>query len=371
MKTKNYSKFLNFSSLIKRNFTQRIIQLEYSDLVSVNKSNNLESLSKEIEMGYGVNGLGAIIVKNVPNHFETKYKLLSQTHKLVNLSKEKLEKIERPDLHYNLGWSHGKEKFKGKPDYMKGSFYATLNPYNSEIKKNIDDSGIWPEDIPDLKTNFRELGGQIRNVSFLLYDCIDAYIRSLIPTYNLNFKQLIMNSEANTGRLLHYFARGNQVLDIEDNWCGLHNDHGGLTGLVSSLYFNSNNELVNDKLKLEQTGLWIQGRNGEYTKVTYGNNDIAFQIGEVYQILSGGRLHATPHKVVVDNDVPKDVHRSTFALFMEPGRDFNLILPEGTKLQDITTSDIYPVPKIQDRYTRNGMPFNEFHDNTVSAYAIN
>ena len=37
---------------------------------------------------------------------------------------EVLEKYERSDAHYCVGWSRGREKFKGKPDMAKGSFYA-------------------------------------------------------------------------------------------------------------------------------------------------------------------------------------------------------------------------------------------------------
>jgi hypothetical protein len=35
-----------------------------------------------------------------------------------------LEKLEKPEISYGRGWSRGKEKFQGKYDSLKGSFYA-------------------------------------------------------------------------------------------------------------------------------------------------------------------------------------------------------------------------------------------------------
>jgi hypothetical protein len=59
-----------------------------------------------------------------------------------------------PDVNYAYGWSKGKERFKGKPDNGKGSFYA--NPLKEENEIKVGDTvfqknNVWPtEDIPEL-----------------------------------------------------------------------------------------------------------------------------------------------------------------------------------------------------------------------------
>ena len=59
-------------------------------------------------------------------------------------------------------------------------------------------------------------------------------------------------------RLLHYFSRTPEevaasVAEAEANddefssWCGWHNDHGSLTGLVSAMFLDENGQVVENK----------------------------------------------------------------------------------------------------------------------------
>ena len=52
-------------------------------------------------------------------------------------------------------------------------------------------------------------------------------------------------------------------------------------------------------------------------KVNIPADAVAYQIGETSQILSGGKLQATPH-VVVTNPNTSGVSRNTMAVFMGP-----------------------------------------------------
>lgn len=112
--------------------------------------------------------------------------LLPLAQELASLPKEALENLERPEYLYGLGWSHGREQFKGKPDFLKvrilflkclreqGSFYA--NPQHdrfanssevlnaaSALDMGEDKSGMlwenaWPrEDLPELRPAFKGL----------------------------------------------------------------------------------------------------------------------------------------------------------------------------------------------------------------------
>lgn len=92
--------------------------LEYADLVGG------KDLSKEIFLAYGPGGLGICGVRGVPGLEEARRRLLPLAHRLAQLPTEVLERYERPEAHYCVGWSRGREKFKGLPDMAKGSFYA-------------------------------------------------------------------------------------------------------------------------------------------------------------------------------------------------------------------------------------------------------
>ena len=70
-------------------------------------------------------------------------------------------------------------------------------------------------------------------------------------------------------------------------------------------------------------------------RIVIPSDHIAFQLGEVFQILSGGTLLATPHCVVAPRSRPEvpskhqQVYRNTFALFMQPRWDEILHCPDG------------------------------------------
>ncbi len=89
----------------------------------------------------------------------------------------------------------------------------------------------------------------------------------------------------------------NDVSTIDDsqfsNWCGWHNDHGSLTGLLPAMYLDGNGNIVN--CPDEKAGLYIKARSGELVHAKIPENAIAFQVGETAQIHTGGWLQATPH----------------------------------------------------------------------------
>jgi isopenicillin N synthase-like dioxygenase len=84
-----------------------VIELDYYDLV------NEKDLSKEIETAFGMDGIGVLVVKNVPDFIESRGKLLPLARKFADLPDEIKEKYVHKDSFYSFGWSHGKEKLQG------------------------------------------------------------------------------------------------------------------------------------------------------------------------------------------------------------------------------------------------------------------
>lgn len=314
-----------------------------------------------------------------------------------------VRRYEKPETFYSFGWSHGREKLQGKPDYGKGSFYA-----NPQYDRPVDDEAliakfapfihpnVWPTaDVPSLEGHFKALGQLVVDVGRLVGKQCDAYVESQCKGYPpLKLFDTIDGSKCCKARLLHYFAKdspGGQAPagsaaapaaaaseekeeedeeDVFSDWCGWHNDHGSLTGLVPAMYIDgAGREIPNPD---PSAGLYIRSRAGQLVRAVMppGGSSLAFQIGETAQIHSGGILQATPH-AVRGADVP-GVTRETFAVFMEPNWDGDMAVPVGrtaAEAQSNAAAAALPkgVPPLNSRW-KEGMDFGQFTDATLSSY---
>jgi isopenicillin N synthase-like dioxygenase len=119
-----------------------------------------------------------------------------------------------------------------------------------------------------------------------------------------------------------------------------------------------------------QAGLYIRNRLGEMVRIVIPPDQIAYQLGEVFQILSGGILQATPHCVVAPRPHPQEenpqqqenrqqqqVYRNTFALFMQPRWDEILQCPDGFDPGQVGI-DVW----------KDGMSFGEFSKRRFADY---
>lgn len=343
-----------------RIFTRKIgsltpVCLDYQDLLSG------KDLSAQIQEAYCNNGLGLLTVKNIPGYLEKRQNLLPLALKLALLSDSQKSELEKPEHHYSVGWSHGKEHFEGEPDYSKGSYYANpeidVPPEPGEWPDNV-----WPhKSLPGFESAFKTLGQEMIRIGTLLGSHLDRFIEARQPKYIPGtIANIIKNHKSHVGRLLHYFPQPN----VDKNWCGWHNDHGALTALTSSLYLDqvtgqvvSANEVADKKV-----GLFIRDRKGELCKVRAGADELCFQIGETSQILSGGILQATPHSVFAQG-LDHNVTRNTFAVFMEPRHNFDLFSTNPEKVY----IDHEGLPPLRARW-QPGMNFGEFHRRTIASF---
>jgi hypothetical protein len=162
------------------------------------------------------------------------------------------------------------EKLDGKFDLSKGSYYANpqydrpvhdeevIAQYPSFVHPNI-----WPtDDLPELEGAFKRLGQLIVSVGILVAHQCDIYVNRKCPAYPSNhLENVISTSLCCKARLLHYYAMESSKLDAahEDHdpfssWCGWHNDHGSLTGLVSAQFMDSEgNKISNTDPKAGKT----------------------------------------------------------------------------------------------------------------------
>ena len=89
---------------------------------------------------------------------------------------------------------------------------------------------------------------------------------------------------------------------------------------------------------------------GDMFRVVIPPDHIAFQLGEAFQILSGGLLQATPHCVVAPRaEYQKNLYRNTMALFLQPKWDKMLTCPSECDVSGLGIKAFTP-----------GMTFGEF-----------
>ncbi|KAJ4823644.1 hypothetical protein Tsubulata_017939 [Turnera subulata] len=315
--------------------TLRTVTISYSDL----KDKNTD-LSMKIEEGFGPNGLGILSVTDVPGFSSLRQNLLHLAPRLANLPEEVKKELEDPDSRYNFGWSHGKEKLEsGKPDMLKGSFYAnpildvpTTDECQIQRYPSYCGSNIWPSSaLPELEVAFKALGKLIIDVGLMVaYHC-DKYVsKGLNLSENEGLEQILGRSRCHKGRLLYYFPAEQrehvQNGHTTSSWCGWHTDHGSLTGLTCAMFKRDGVEIPCPD---SAAGLYIRTRTDQIVKVVFGEDEIAYQVGETTEVLSRGYLCATPHCVLAPKgEEASCLDRSTFALFMQPDWDEKLNFPE-------------------------------------------
>lgn len=339
-----------------------VVTIDYNDLISG------KDLSAEIAEAYGCEPdcLGILLVKNVPTFVEKRQALLPLALKFAQLDDAIKARYEDKDSDYSFGWSHGKEVLQnGIPDSYKGSYYAnpqydvpTEDPELIKKYPEYCNANIWPkEELPELQEAFKNLGSLITDVGALIAKHCDKYVESRCPSYEKGkLHRIISQSKACKARLLHYFPPQKDTPE-ENPWCGLHLDHGSLTGLTSAMYLTPEGQEV--ACPDPNAGLYILTRGGATVKGVIPKDHIAYQLGETAQIQTGGFLRATPHFVRAPaySEKSAGVSRETFACFMQPMWDEKLDPPSERTVEDV-----------DDAYWKPGFTFIDFTKALLNRY---
>ncbi|KAK7694311.1 hypothetical protein QCA50_001493 [Cerrena zonata] len=311
------------------------VLISYKDLTS-----SPLSLTASIEkaFGSGPDCLGIIVVKDLPSTYSaSRERLLKLAYKFAKLPENVREQYADTKSRYSFGWSHGKEIMNGKPDTLKGSYYAnpvvdtpTVSPDLRVGYPEYYGNNIWPsadvKEVEGFEQAFKDLGRLVFKVGCELATACQPFASSYLSDSSLSLSSLIGTSQTVKARLLHYFPPSPDApLPTEDepvdSWCGFHLDHSLLTGLCSAMYLE---ELPSIEPKLASSpspssGLYIKTRGGDLTKVSIPVDCLAFQTGEALELATSGKLRATPHCVRVGAATGAErISRETFALFMQP-----------------------------------------------------
>ncbi len=357
-------------------FTPYII--DHSQLVS----------SKEI-IKKGFHEHGCIAISNVANFTEFKDAYVQAMKGFAALPVE-LQALCTPQKPEALGWSRGIETFHGKTDTYKGSYYSWF--YNqTEQDGHRKQENIWPENkiTPELLAKslgkeqlyreYAEYDGKksedlsleemekFKNILQQIFDENFTAATNAITSFEVatqNLARLIMQvgqeilpiidymeSTCALSRGLDYSAIPEGEDDGNPNYCGEHRDHGIFTGLCPATYFQDGEKVS----KPQGAGLMIEGK---YVNVP--DDVMIFQIGEVLELLTNGKIRATDHLVRKPMDKGTRVERITMAVFFDPIDHSKTISCDNQAV----------LSKYLDRF-KNGMTYGEWHQASLEKYAKN
>jgi isopenicillin N synthase-like dioxygenase len=351
--------------------------VRFEDLVSH------ADLSAQIEAAFGYDGMGILAVSGVPELDAKRMTLLPLAFQFANLPERVKDQYSLKEAYYSFGWSHGKENLQGQPDFSKGSYYN--NPQENDLTQgdaariarypSFFHPNIWPAEVPQLERAFMDLGQLIVSTGVLVARQCDAFIERKTPAYERGkLHRIISTGRCAKARLLHYFAvseadiaRQREAASLEESftWCGWHNDHGALTGLVQAIFMDADGNVVPNPDP--HAGLYVKNRRGEILKANIPPGHLIYQIGETAQILSGGVLQATPH--AVRGPQVTGINRETLAVFMQPLPDEKMAIPGDGDPQQAGKTENLPrgVPPLLSRWN-NSMDYDQFTEATMKAY---
>ncbi|KAH9937403.1 Clavaminate synthase-like protein [Fomitopsis serialis] len=320
------------------------VSISYPTLV-----NSPLSLTTSIAKAFGSQPdcLGIVVVRDLPSSYVVaRERLLKLAYCFANLDHEVREHYADPRSKYSFGWSHGKETMNGRPDTLKGSYYANpivdtpdVTAGQREAYPEYHGTNIWPTNdlhgLEGFEDAFKILGRFVFKVGTELATACQPFASSHLTDTSVSLADLIRTSQTTKARLLHYFAPSSDAaLPAEDepidSWCGFHIDHSLLTGLCSASSLRESyhamfvrpgpaGKPVIIQSPSPTSGLYIRTRGGDLTKVSIPSDCLAFQTGEALELATAGSLRATPHCVRVGAGAGTDsVSRETFALFMQP-----------------------------------------------------
>lgn len=233
---------------------------------------------------------------------------------------------------------------------------------------------IWPDEskMPLFKKEAKAFGSLMFQVVLRLSKHIDNYIQqNFSPSQGMMMYDELKNSEKVKARLLYYYPLSHDEENSDDSWIGWHNDSGFLTALSGDIYVDDKTGEVLDKCPDPNAGLYVMSRKGEKIKIDIPSDCMAIQLGECFQILTGGTLVATPHCVCgVDSKSFPGISRISEACFVDTKPTYKLYAPPCANYDQVVNSGVVnkKVPPLRFRWKNDGMLFGDFLQTTFKMY---
>ena len=328
--------------------------------------------------------LGVLAIRNVPGFCKAKQEFLPMAYSLIQLPNLETELVDTRSM-YNAGWSHGKEKLKNnEPDLHKGSFYfnpVSDVPGTAELREKYPASypcNLWPRNLAHFEERAKDLGRILTDTTLKLVPHLQALCEETRTTTENqeesdddddDWAEAMKDTDKVKARLLYYFPLDDTTGKdtAEDSWIGWHNDSGFLTALAGDLYVDHRTgKPVTQLQDDDEAGLYCLNRQGTLCRVQIPEDCMAVQVGECVQILTNGRVQATPH--CVRGSKQAHVARISLPCFVDVPPTFPLRCSAPEEVWKVDEGTSRKIPPLAERWIENGMSFGDFLQRTFAKY---
>nr|VFJ52508.1 MAG: hypothetical protein BECKFM1743C_GA0114222_101098 [Candidatus Kentron sp. FM]VFJ58361.1 MAG: hypothetical protein BECKFM1743A_GA0114220_102134 [Candidatus Kentron sp. FM]VFK09419.1 MAG: hypothetical protein BECKFM1743B_GA0114221_101048 [Candidatus Kentron sp. FM] len=344
------------------------VRIDFNDLVA---GEIKEDVYKGVATAFGFDGLGGIIVTNVPNFKETKEKVQRNMYKLTQEPKEVLQAIAKTDASgaHEIGWSEQKVGAPfGKSTNKLVTFnraFRSGNPHKTAIFQDPrfgkEGKSVWPTTIPRFKEDLTDLNKLFIPPVLGLLKYFDKYLSHTIGgKEQRKFVDCFLNYYACDHRLLTYFPLDEFETDAEDRdiWENWHIDHGLMTTLSHPIYFTKQGEMY----EMDNTALALKDRHGREHQAVFSQDEFMIIMASAMFIESAGYIPGTPHTVRISGEMPMDLYRVQAVSFFEPDWNHRMTIPTGESFEEIVERDPCKYEYRDTNFYRDGCYFKEFHD---------
>jgi isopenicillin N synthase-like dioxygenase len=201
-------------------------------------------------------------------------------------------------------------------------------------------------------------------IAFTLAKHLEKWVKSIVPSYEVGRINRILKRPF--GRLIHYHSSLDFDHKNKEEAVYWHSDTSSLTTLCSPIYLDKDGHIVPSMTDEPEHGLEILKRDGSVNSCCIPSDCIALQIGEIFQILSGGKLEATPHRVVATKY--PNYTREQFANFILQQFDQILSIPQCSTEEDVFRNQSDKVPDLRVRW-KNGDSCKLLIDNSFDYFS--
>ncbi len=204
------------------------------------------------------------------------------------------------EIWYQRGWTPPDTETAviagGQPDFKECYFVAPLepDPVCKAEQPQLCADNVWPADAEDFRERYMALGELLHAVGLEL---LQACARGL----ELDAETFVARVEggAHVTRALRYLPTTVKQLEEGFVWGEEHTDFNMLTLLPGGRFYNPAGLMCSNPDP--DAGLYLRTRDNLQVRGTAPEGHITVQVGQQLEILTGGRLLATPHVITAPN----------------------------------------------------------------------
>jgi isopenicillin N synthase-like dioxygenase len=287
------------------------------DLAALNDPAQRAAISDAVRLGFGHFGL--IYLRGHGINVEALDRFYDGFLQFCAKPEQEKQRYGRADLWYQRGWTPPNTEQAvvagGQPDFKECYFCAPEPSTDRDalLYPQIYAPNVWPDDQPEFKDAMLDIGRQLHAVGLsLLAGC------ELALDLPRNSLQKLTHNGPHVTRALRYLPLTEAQVGSDIVWGEEHTDFNLLTLLPGGRFLDPNGKRC--AKPDDKSGLYLRTRSDD--KLVAGTAPagcIVAQVGQQLEILTGGRMHATPH-VITATGVP-GYSRASMAHFVHVHTD--------------------------------------------------